>query len=281
MSQQSTPALAESTDDYQVALSPFGHSDRDFAFDPLSTNRRLPDHADLPVVFAGPTPDTIHVMVPDCLLPPVGSEVRIDLRHFITLQLGPATDISEDCPQPGLALELCNKPLTPTLLLQQKDYWEEINPLLARWKNVNDSKCPECSWSIRLNMARHIRLCHMTYVCFWRCSVSTCPLWFTSELNGMDHIEHIHRFREGRGCSFYECLRTYGLEWYGSRTFFDQRKEATQSMWMDLALALRSGQELHNTYIITQSPELGPLRRFFASAVTQLQRVFNDMPVPS
>ena len=60
---------------------------------------RLPDHADLPilatVVFAGPTPDMIHVMVPDCLLPPVGSEVRIDLRHFITLQLGLATDISK------------------------------------------------------------------------------------------------------------------------------------------------------------------------------------------
>ena len=79
MSQQFTPTLAESSDEHQVALSPFGHSDRDFAFDPLSTNRRLPDHADLPVlatvVFAGPTPDTIHVMVPDCLFPPVGSEV--------------------------------------------------------------------------------------------------------------------------------------------------------------------------------------------------------------
>ena len=52
-------------------------------------------------------------------------------------------------------------------------------------------------------------------------------------------------------------------------------------MWMDLALARRSGQELHNTYTITQSPEFGPLRRFFASTVTQLQRAFNDMPVPS
>ena len=71
--------IAESPDDHQVALSPFGHSDRGCAFDPLSANRRLPDHADLPVlatvVFAGPSPDTIHVMVPDCLIPPVGSEV--------------------------------------------------------------------------------------------------------------------------------------------------------------------------------------------------------------
>ena len=66
MGQQATPALVESSDDHQVALSPFGHSDRDFAFDPLSTNRRLTDHADLlvlaTVVFAGPTPDTIHVI---------------------------------------------------------------------------------------------------------------------------------------------------------------------------------------------------------------------------
>ena len=121
----------------QVALSPFGHSDRDFAFfDPLSTNRRLPGHADLPVlatvVFAGPT------LVPDCLFPPVGSEVQIDLRHFLMLK--PATDINEDNPQPGLAGELCTNPVTPTLLLKQKDYWEEVTPLLARWRNVNDGR---------------------------------------------------------------------------------------------------------------------------------------------
>ena len=50
---------------------------------------------------------------------------------------------------------------------------------------------------------------------------------------------------------------------------------------MDLALARRSGQELHNTYYITQSPEFGPLRRFFAAAVAQLQLVFDDVPVSS
>ena len=55
-------------------------------------------------------------------------------------------------------------------------------------------------------------------------------------------------------------------------------------MWMDLhhvALARRSGQELHNKYTITQSPEFGPLRRFFAVAVTQLRRALSDVPVPS
>ena len=107
------------------------------------------------------------------------------------------------------------------------------------------------------------------------------PLWFTSELNGKDHIKRIHRFREGRGCFFYECLRTYGLEWYGSRAFFDQRKEATQSIWMDLALARHSGQELHNAYYMTQRPEFGPLRRFLTAAVAQLQLAFDDLPVPS
>ena len=125
-------------------------------------------------------------------------------------------------------------------------------------------------------MARHIRLRHTKYVCYWRCPVCTCPVWFSSELNGKDHIEHTDHIREGRGCSFYEYLRTYGLEWYD-----DQRKEATQSMWMDLALARRSGQELHNTNTITQSPEFGPLRKFFASAIIQLMRAMNDVPVPS
>ena len=35
----------------------------------------------------------------------------------------------------------------------------------------------------------------------------SCSLWFTSELNAKDHIEGIHRFQEGHGTSFYECLR--------------------------------------------------------------------------
>ena len=51
--------------------------------------------------------------------------------------------------------------------------------------------------------------------------------------------------------------------WFASRRFFDQRQDATQSLWMDMALARRSGQELRNSYIITNSPEYAPLRRFF------------------
>ena len=50
---------------------------------------------------------------------------------------------------------------------------------------------------------------------------------------------------------------------------------------MELALARRSGQELHNTYAITGSPDFAPLWRFFKAAVKQLQLLYDDLPVPS
>ena len=63
----------------QLHINAFYHADVDVAFDPLSTNRRFPAIADLAVlgtlVFGGPTRDSIDVMVPDCLLPPVGGDV--------------------------------------------------------------------------------------------------------------------------------------------------------------------------------------------------------------
>ena len=65
-------------------------------------------------------------------------------------------------------------------------------------------------------------------------------------------------------------LRQYGMEWFGSLAFFDGRRQASQAIWMDLALARRSGQELRNAYVITKSPEHAPLRRFFKAAVDQL-----------
>ena len=106
-------------------------------------------------------------------------------------------------------------------------------------------------------------------------------MWFTSELNAKDHIEGIHTFQEGHGTSFYECLRQHGIEWFGSRTFFDQRKDTTQAIWMDMALARRSGQELRNFYIVTKSTEHAPLRRFFKAAVDGLQLVFDRSLVTS
>ena len=109
----------------------------------------------------------------------------------------------------------------------------------------------------------------------------SCSLWFTSELNAKDHIEGIHHFEEGHGTSFYECLRQYGMEWFGSRAFFEGRRQTTQAIWMDLALARRSGQELRNSYAITKSPEHAPLRRFFKAAVDQLQILFDTSLVTS
>ena len=67
----------------------------------------------------------------------------------------------------------------------------------------------------------------------------SCSLWFTAELNAKDHIEGIHRFKEGHGVSF------YGVEWFGSRQFFEQRKDASQALWMDMALAYRPGPNPH------------------------------------
>ena len=61
-------------------------------------------------------------------------------------------------------------------------------------------------------------------------------------------------FSEGRVCSYYKCLRQFGLEWFGRRSFFDQRGNSDQALWMDIALTRKSGQELHNDYIITDSP---------------------------
>ena len=280
-----TGSFTEDTEGDGVRLNAFNHADVDVAFDPLSANRRFSGTADLAVlgtlVFAGPTRDTISVMVPDCLMPPENATVRVDLRHHVGLSLGPAVDMTNWSPEDHLERALCPGSLADTLGLQRREYWEELNPILKRWKSVNKSSCPDCQKFIQINMGRHIRLKHTTYMCFWRCPVVSCSLWFTAELNAKDHIEAIHKFKEGEGISFYECLRRHGIEWFGSREFFDQRKETNQAIWMDMALARRSGQELRNSYVITNSPEYAPLRRFFKAAVDGLQMVFDRSLVTS
>ena len=148
--------------------------------------------------------------------------------------------------------------------------------MLRKWQSVNDASCPFCRRVIRVNMARHLRASHTDCQCFWRCPVSTCPMWFSSELNRKDHLERIHSFTEGRGYSFYDCLRQFGLEWFGRRTFFDQREVTGQGLWMDLALARKSGQELHNTYTITNSPALAQLRKFFHASVRDLTSPYEN-----
>ena len=286
MSQQHTPPVnkysgsyTEDADGDGVRMNAFDHEHVDISFNPLSANRRFSGTADLAVlgtlVFAGPTRESIDVMVPDCIVPPAGDSVRVDLRHHVSLSLGPALDMANWVQEPNMEKALCPSSLADTLGLQRRHYWEELNPILKKWKSINNSRCSECDRPIKVNMARHLRLVHTKYVCFWRCPVLSCSLWFTSELNAKDHIEGIHKFQEGHGTSFYECLRQYGIEWFGSRTFFEGRKLTNQAIWMDLALARRSGQELRNSYVITKSPEHAPLRRFFKAAVDQLQIIFD------
>ena len=215
-----TGSFTEDTEGDGVRLNAFNHEDADVAFDPLSANRRFSGTADLAVlgtlVFAGPTRETISVMVPDCLMPPENDTVRVDLRHHVGLSLGPAVDMTNWSPEDHLERALCPASLADTLGLQRREYWEELNPILKRWKSVNKSSCPDCQKFIQINMGRHIRLKHTTYMCFWRCPVMSCSLWFTAELNAKDHIEGIHKFKEGEGTSFYECLRRHGIEWFGS-----------------------------------------------------------------
>ena len=50
---------------------------------------------------------------------------------------------------------------------------------------------------------------------------------------------------------------------------------------MDMALARWSGQQLQNSYVITNSTEHAPLRRFFKAAVDALQLVFDRSLVTS
>ena len=247
-SRYQTPTFMGDAGFEHVAMATFRHRDPDFALDPLSTNCRFqplyPELAVLgTVVFAGTITGSIQILIPDCTIPPVDNDVINDLRYVVELSLGAPFDMGKELPPPYLVAALCPNSLDPNLGLRRQDYWEEIDLLLAEWRSVNNLRCPECYRVIKVNMLHHLRLVHMRFVCYWRCPVPACPSWFSSELNGKDHIDNTHRFREGRGYSFYECLRRFGLEWFGSCSFFDQRKVTGQSLWMDLALARRSGQD--------------------------------------
>ena len=66
----------------------FGSDDPAIARDPLSTNRRLPDTADLELfgtmIVAGPTPDQIFVLIPDSV-GPAGDATSADIQHVVGL----------------------------------------------------------------------------------------------------------------------------------------------------------------------------------------------------
>ena len=126
MSQQHTPPVNKYTGSYTedadgdgVRMNAFDHEDADISFDPLSANRRFSGTADLAVlgtlVFTGPTRESIDVMVPNCIVPPASGSVRVDLRHHVSLFLGPALDMANWVPETHL----------DTLGLQRRDYWED------------------------------------------------------------------------------------------------------------------------------------------------------------
>ena len=206
-------------------IRPFKDADPDIERYLLSTNRRLFDSGGTELlgtmVVAGPTTDIIYVLVPDSTTCTADEICPTDLQHVIGLSLGPAENLSAILRREDLHQSLCDSSLRPTLIADRRVYWAEITPLLQRWQSVNNTGCPHCHRVIRVNMSRHLRASHTDYQCFWRCPVSTCHMWFSSELNGKDHLERLHSFREGQGCSFYEtgaCARyrsglllTYGL----------------------------------------------------------------------
>ena len=188
------------------AIPVFQSEDPDLARDPLSTNRRLSETTDLEMfgtmVVAGPTPDQIYILIPDSVGPSMDAESRADLQHVIGL----SGNLSSTLPPEGRHLALCDKSLRPTLGLGRQDYWAEVTPILRKWQSMNDASCPFCLLVIWVNMARHLRASHTDCQCFWHCPVSTCPMWFSSELNGKDHLKRIHSFTEGWGYSFYSTI---------------------------------------------------------------------------
>ena len=108
--------------DTPVALSSFQHADRDIALDPLSTSRRLQTDIAVfgTVIVAGPSPESIQIIVPDCLVPPVDNMAQIDLRHVLELRLGSPFIMGSDLSPPDLALCLTPHSLDQTLHLQSR-----------------------------------------------------------------------------------------------------------------------------------------------------------------
>ena len=251
-----TGLYSQHTGGDQLHINAFDHADVDVAFDPLSTNSRFPPIANLAVlgtfVFGGPTPESIDVMIPDCLLPLLGEDVCIDLRHLVTLSLGPAVDMGDSMPPPNLDRTLYPNSLAPTLGLQRREYWDEVNPLLSQRNNVNDARYPECNRLIRVIMASHFRLVHSEYVCFWRCPV---PSLSGSRRSSTPRIT-LRIYTDSVRVA--ECLSTNASG--------------------HLALSGSTAGTTTSSQRARSSPHL---RWFFTAAVDQLQIVYNSMLVPS
>ena len=130
------------------ALAVFRRDDPDLARDPLSTNRRIQEMADIEMfgtmIVAGPTSDQIFVLIPDSVGPTVYADSPGDLQHVVHLNLGSTENLSSTLPPEGLHLALCDESLRPTLGLGRQDYWSEVTPILRKWQSVNDASCPHC-----------------------------------------------------------------------------------------------------------------------------------------
>ena len=131
------PSFHDEDGNSYCAVPVFQHPDPDLARAPLSTNRHLPETADLAMfstlVVAGSTPDHIKVLIPDTVGPTLDAESPVDLQHVVGLSLGPVANFSSLLPPADLALALCDNSVLPTLGLGRRDYWEEINPILRKW----------------------------------------------------------------------------------------------------------------------------------------------------
>ena len=143
------PPFHDDEGNMYCAVPAFQHSDADLAQDPLSTNRRLINTEDLPIfgtlVVAGATADHIKVLILDTFSgPTVNADSPVVLQHVVGFILVPAVDLSSSLPAPNLDRALCRNSVLPTLTKRRRSYWVEVNPILRRWQNVNDAKCPVC-----------------------------------------------------------------------------------------------------------------------------------------
>ena len=119
------------------------------------------------------------VTILDFVGSPVDADSPANLQHVVGRSLGSAENLSSTLPTEGLHLALCDKSLRPTLSLRRNDYWLEVSPILRKWQSVNDASCPHCHRIIRVSMSRHLCAAHTESQCFWRCPVSSCPVWFS------------------------------------------------------------------------------------------------------
>ena len=152
------PSFHDKEGNMYCAVPVYQHPDPDLARDPLSTNRRLPETADLAMfgamVVAGSSPDHIKVFIPDTVGSTVDADSPVDLQHVVGLRLGPAVNLSSSLPPADLVLALCDNSVLPTLTRRRRAYWEEIIPILRKWQSINDARCPESDWLMWVNMSR-------------------------------------------------------------------------------------------------------------------------------